>query len=225
MVRYALIVLRSSPERVARAEDLAKRVPSLLLHDAVEKRALPPMDELVRGGVVASRHELFTLGQVACALSHLALLSAAAAAAASGGGTEDEWHVTLEDDVDVVDGFEARVEAALASLPASADMCYLHVFDGREADVAAQEEVAPGIHRATRMFATWGIAFKPRGAARLAERILPMAKAVDNVLADMVEARELEAYACLPPLVTSRGDLGPFQENRRAMRSTVWHDD
>lgn len=233
-VRYAAIVLRSSPERVACAAKLATQVPSLITHDAVEKRTLPTLGELVRQGVVAPDHELLTTGQVACALSHLSLLRDYEKHSMN---DQTQWFVTLEDDVEVFGSsgpsgpsgpdFEARVSAVLSSLPASADVCYLHVFDGREDDYAAQEEVpgAPGVRRALRMYGTWGVAYRGRAAARLAARLTPLRVAIDNALTDAVEAGEVNAFVCVPPLIRSLGDLGPFDVHRRAMRSTVWHND
>lgn len=216
-VKFAAIVLRSSPERVARVTDLQSKIPTLVAHDAVEKRTLPPLQELVTQGVVAEGHELLTTGQVACAHSHRSILSASAS------DDDNTWCIILEDDVDVVDGFEARVTAALSGLPPSADVCYLHLY--RESDYEGHEEVAPGACKAQRMFGTWGVAYRPRAAALLAKRLTPLAKAIDNVLADAVEAGDVEAYACVPALVSTRGDVGPFDCHRREIRSTIWFND
>lgn len=183
---------------------------------------LPSPAQLEREGLIHPINDLLPvpaqrLGQVACALSHAALLRRYAESS-----DPDAWFVTLEDDVEVIDGFDARVRDRLAALPASAEACYLHVYDGKDEEVLRQQEIAPGIHRAHGMFATWAIAYRPAGAAKLLEHALPMRRAIDNALTELVVSGRLEMYTCFPPLARSAGDVGPFPQHRRALRSTIW---
>jgi len=221
-ILFTVICLASDPARVRHVQTrLLPRIPGAAVMDAVERATLPPPEELQRQGIIHPvndllPHPLQRLGQVACALSHARLLARYAEDAS------DTWHVTVEDDVEVAEDFAAQVEARLTSLPPAAEACYLHVYDGKEDEVAAQEEVAPGVRRAHKMFATWAIAYRGRGAAKVLAHAFPMKRAIDNALSELVESRSIDMYTCFPPLARSAGDVGPFPEHRRAMRSTIW---
>lgn len=221
-VFFSIIRLRSDPARVNHVNShLLPRIPSATVVDAVERASLPPPEELQREGIIHPSNDLLPnpmqrLGQVACALSHAKLLKQYA------GSEEDAWFVTVEDDVAVADDFVVKVEERLTSLPATAEACYLHVYDGKEDEVARQEEVAPGIRRAHKMFATWAIAYRARGAEKVLTCAFPMRRAIDNALSELVDQKAIDMYTCFPPLARSAGDVGPFPEHRRDMRSTIW---
>lgn len=227
LIKYVIIQLRSESERIRHVTGAL--LPFLPLNqvevlDAVERASLPPPEELLRQGVIHPINDLLPpaaqrLGQVACAMSHVEILRRHAASK-----DRDAWMVVFEDDVELMypKSFTIRLEERLASLPPTADACYLHVYDGREDEVAGQEEVAPGVRRAHKMFATWAIAYRPKGAALLAAQAFPMHRAIDNTLSELVTSGAIEMYTCLPALVRSAGDVGPFAEHRRAMRSTIW---
>ena len=235
-INYAIITLRSDAQRVRHVTEsilphLSAAPTVVEVVDAVERAALPPPEELQRAGVIHPNNDLLPhsamrLGQVACALSHVGILKRHALKVADPDPNQKnpQWLVILEDDVELLSpaDFTERVAQRLASLPPTADACYLHVYDGREDEVALQEEVAQGVRRAHKMLATWAIAYTPRGAAKLVANAIPMRRAVDNTLSELVDSGEMEMYTCFPALVRSTGDVGPFPEHRREMRSTIW---
>lgn len=150
---------------------------------------------LVRRGRLAAdcaRH--MTRGQVACALSHIAVLEQVAPRGCRSA-------LVLEDDFDPAPGFSSRLRETLRAVPPDFDLLYL--YDGNLENARALPG-RPGLRASAYPLGTVGYAVSARGVGRILELIQPVDDHLDEVLARQVDAGRIRAYSATPSIVTFR---------------------
>lgn len=220
-----VICLDRIVERRANVEAMRARVPGLHVQRAVDAALLKPKQHLVGNGTLADGAPLNT-GQIACALSHYVAWGQIADREG-----QIDYAVVLEDDSVILDDTDGRpfVDAVVARLEAAGrpDVLYLHCFPGAAAEVCRGQSLGPGVFPAVRMWATWGYCVTPACARALQDGLLPLRGVVDGYLADRVTSGpgpgpRARGAICVPPLVSTHGDVGPAAQHRQRMRSTIW---
>jgi GR25 family glycosyltransferase involved in LPS biosynthesis len=173
---------------------------------AVDGRALPASDldvlsprarELIRRRRRWHHEEMHELGSVGAALSHLGLWRRLA-------DTADERWLILEDDIRIEDGMEDVLGRALPEIPERFDALFLghHTnFPGSEPDTEVAMR-SPMIATSMRFYGAHAYVLSASGAATLAARALPLWIHLDQMIAHLCHARELDGYFLIPSMVS-----------------------
>ena len=138
-------------------------------------------------------------GQIACALSHLRVLER----------IRERGHaraLVLEDDADLVPGFQAELAERLRQAPAGFDLLYLFSSPHPASDLRAIDGCAVW-RRAVYPLGTVGYVVSRQGAERILELVRPVYFTIDDMLAEQIAAGRLAAYGATPALVVERAGL------------------
>ena len=183
--------------------------------------AVPPVDphhvDIMRKSAGCNKDK--PLGCLACCLSHLAAHEAARA--------RNHTHfIILEDDLILggsVRSVRARLSAALAELPPSADMLYLEACYEDCRNVRYSRSCRH-IGRAHRPYCGGGILFTAAGSARVLRNAKPPWSSIDEMYSELIDDLTLEAYIVAPPILyqsfffgSSLETLGRVEAARRGI--------
>jgi glycosyl transferase family 25 len=199
---FAVVLERDPARRRHIAATLAREGVAAEIFPAVDGRALDSatLAELTRRGDLAPAFAAdLNHGQIACALSHLRVLERIRERGYARA-------LVLEDDADLVPGFQAELADRLRQAPAGFDLLYLFSSPHPASDLRAIEGCAAW-RRAVYPLGTVGYVVSQQGAERILRLIKPVYFTIDDMLAEQVAAGRLAAYGAAPALVVERAGL------------------
>jgi glycosyl transferase family 25 len=199
---FAVVLERDCDRRQHIVATLAREGMAAEIFPAVDGRALDDaaLAELARRGDLAAGFAAgLNRGQIACALSHLRLLERIRERGYARA-------LVLEDDADLVPGFQAELADRLRQAPAGFDLLYLFSSPHPASDLRAIEGCAAW-RRAVYPLGTVGYVVSRQGAERILGLVKPVYFTIDDMLAEQIAAGRLAAYGAVPALVRERAGL------------------
>ncbi len=198
---YIIHLTRDFGRHLHVCETLLPKLQAAEVIPACDGIKIEPLSICKKEGIKAAVDEYknYTPAKFACSLSHIKACKAFLATGARFG-------VILEDDIDVVDDFDARLRAILASAPERFDILHLYVHPKYAADFRRRAEAEEG--DVVRYAPGWGRAayvVSRAGAKKIVKGFQDIKNHGDVQIADMSANDDLRVYCARDSIVNNLG--------------------